>query len=120
MCKPRTGRNPNPPADLRSLKIFLADGKKPRKRKRNAREGATLQKHVHALARKLKSMQATDTAPRGIILYFEGLDCSGKSSTGGLLQQALEEAGYQVRMCQYNRPPTPEQELKPWMDRFDT
>ena len=48
-------------------------------------------------------------APKGVILYFEGLDCSGKSSTGGLVQAALEQAGYQVGMRQYNRPPTAEQ-----------
>jgi len=45
-------------------------------------------------------------APKGVILYFEGLDCSGKSSTGGLVQTALEQAGYDVIMRQYNRPPT--------------
>lgn len=45
-------------------------------------------------------------APKGVILYFEGLDCSGKSSTGGLVQTALEQAGYNVSMRQYNRPPT--------------
>jgi len=48
-------------------------------------------------------------APKGVILYFEGLDCSGKSSTGGLVQAALEQAGYEVGMRQYNRPPTAEQ-----------
>lgn len=47
--------------------------------------------------------------PKGVILYFEGLDCSGKSSTGGLVQAALEQAGYEVGMRQYNRPPTAEQ-----------
>lgn len=120
MCTPRTGRNPQPPTDLKSLKAFLADGKRPRKRRRNERQWRRLQKKVHALARQLSSMKAKDTAPRGIILYFEGLDCSGKSSTGGLLQQALEESGYNVQMRQYNRPPTPEQKQRPWMDRFDT
>lgn len=48
-------------------------------------------------------------APKGVILYFEGLDCSGKSSTGGLVQAALEQGGYEVGMRQYNRPPTAEQ-----------
>lgn len=120
MCSPRTGRKPNPPVDLKSLKVFLVDGKKPRKRKRNEREYRHLQMKVHALARKLKSMRTKDTAPRGIILYFEGLDCSGKSSTGGLLQQALEECGYQVQMRQHNRPPTSEEKQRPWMDRFET
>ena len=120
MCNPRTGRKPQPPTDLKSLKEFLATGKRPRKRKRNARQWKRLQKKVHALARQLTSMKAKDTAPRGIILYFEGLDCSGKSSTGGLLQQTLEESGYTVQMRQYNRPPTAEQKQRPWMDRFDT
>jgi len=58
-------------------------------------------------------------APRGVILYFEGLDCAGKSSTGGLVEQALRGAGYHVEMRQYNRPPTAEQKLRPWMDRFE-
>lgn len=118
MCKPRTGRKPNPPTDLPSLKAFLADGKKPRKRKQNAREYKQLQSRVKRLARQLKSMRQKKIAPRGIILYFEGLDCSGKSSTGGLVQEALEESGYEVRMRQYNRPPTHEQKQRPWMDRF--
>ena len=58
-------------------------------------------------------------APKGVILYFEGLDCSGKSSTGGLVQAALEQSGYEVGMRQYNRPPTAEQRARPWMDRFE-
>ena len=97
----------------------MADGKKPRKRKRNQREYLKLQSKVHGLARQLRSMQKMETAPKGVILYFEGLDCSGKSSTGGLVQQALEEAGYTTRIVQYNRPPTPEEKQRPWMDRFE-
>ena len=54
-----------------------------------------------------KGDESNCTAPRGVILYFEGLDCAGKSSTGGLVEQALGEAGYTVDMRQYNRPPTP-------------
>jgi len=61
----------------------------------------------------------THIAPNGVILYFEGLDCSGKSSTGGLVQAALEQAGYTVGYRQYNRPPTAEQRERPWMDRFE-
>ena len=127
MCKPRTGRSPNPPTDLRSLKAFLADGKRPRKRKKNAREGRQLHRVVEQVARELKAMMALKSrngdaccAPRGVILYFEGLDCSGKSSTGGLVEEALRIAGFDVQMRQYNRPPTEEQKRRPWMDRFET
>ena len=59
--------------------------------------------------KKKVSMGGKCHAPKGVILYFEGLDCSGKSSTGGLVQAALEQSGYQVGMRQYNRPPTAEQ-----------
>jgi polyphosphate kinase 2 (PPK2 family) len=120
MCKPRTGRKPNPPSDHASLKAFLAAGKRPRKRKRNERDYRILQGRVHTLAKQLQALRRKGTAPRGVILYFEGLDCSGKSSTGGLVQQVLEDAGYNVGMRQFNRPPTEEQKLHPWMNRFDT
>lgn len=124
MVKPRTGRSPNPPSDLASLKLFLVDGKKPRTRKKKAREYNQLNQEVTRVAKHLKSMMSHNpdkecSAPKGVILYFEGLDCAGKSSTGGLVQQALQQAGYQVDMRQYNRPPTEEQKRKPWMNRFE-
>ena len=124
LCKPRTGRQPNPPLDLASLKLFLANGKLGRKRRRNNREAKELQKGIASVANELKDMMTAGkngacTAPKGVILYFEGLDCAGKSSTGGLVEQALRDSGYDVGMVQYNRPPTAEQKLKPWMDRFE-
>jgi len=126
MCKPQTGRSPNPPSDLLSLKAFLVDGKPGRTKQKNNREAAELNSAVAKVTRELKSMMAlnkgTDAccAPRGVILYFEGLDCAGKSSTGGLVEQALRDAGYSVEMRQYNVPPTAEEKLRPWMDRFAT
>lgn len=121
MSKVNLGHRPGPPSDPTSLKLFLADGKLRRKRKKNDREYEALQKRVTQVSRRLKQMMTAKNgcvAPRGVILYFEGLDCSGKSSTGGLVQQALEQAGFDVELIQYNRPPTPEQQLRPWMDRF--
>jgi polyphosphate kinase 2 (PPK2 family) len=122
MTKVSAGRNVGPPADLSTLKTFLAAGKRPRKRKKNDREYRQLQAKVKNVAEKLKAMMSTGrhecTAPNGVILYFEGLDCSGKSSTGGLIQQVLEQSGFDVEMCQYNRPTTEEQKKRPWMDRF--
>jgi hypothetical protein len=111
-----------PPTDLPTLKLFLNDGKLSRSRKKNDREFRVLQKDVADVTKKLKSMMAAKeecTAPHGVILYFEGLDCSGKSSTGGLVQQALDDARFNVEMRQYNRPPTEEQKRQPWMERFE-
>jgi len=117
------------PNDLPTLKKFLEAGKRKRKRDRNVREYNQLQKVVTSVAKEILSLmkkekkkQATGGqcyAPKGVILYFEGLDCSGKSSTGGLVQASLEHAGYKVGMRQYNRPPTAEQRARPWMDRFE-
>ena len=66
-------------------------------------------KEILGMMKREKKKQGAVYAPKGVILYFEGLDCSGKSSTGGLVQAALEQAGYTVGMRQYNRPPTAEQ-----------
>jgi polyphosphate kinase 2 (PPK2 family) len=123
MCKPRNGHLLNAPSDLSSLKAFLLEGKRPRTQKKNKREYSQLHSKVLQLSNELQKLQSRRCgchAPRGVILYFEGLDCSGKSSTGGLLEEALRYAGYDVSMRQYNKPPTREQNSRPWMDRFDT
>ena len=114
----KTTRHGGPPRDLPTLKTFLEKGKRGRKQKRNAREYNELQHVVSSVSKEIlrtlkkeKRAKKPDGtwAPKGVILYFEGLDCSGKSSTGGLVQAALEQAGYSVGMRQYNRPPTAEQ-----------
>ena len=121
-------RHGGPPRDLPTLKSFLEAGKRSKKRKQNTREFNELQKVVRSVAREILALMKKEKkmgegghrlAPKGVILYFEGLDCSGKSSTGGLVQAALEQSGYDVGMRQYNRPPTAEQRMRPWMDRFD-
>ncbi|KAL7543313.1 hypothetical protein ACHAXR_012622 [Thalassiosira sp. AJA248-18] len=124
----KTFRQSGVPNDLPTLKKFLEAGKRTKKRRQNTREYNELQKVVTSLAKEIKGLMKKEEknkasgecfAPKGVILYFEGLDCSGKSSTGGLVQAALEQAGYQVGMRQYNRPPTAEQRARPWMDRFE-
>jgi polyphosphate kinase 2 (PPK2 family) len=123
MCKPRSGRILNPPSDLSSLKAFLLEGKRPRTRKKNKREYIQLHSKMLQLSNEIKKLLSNKDgccAPSGVILYFEGLDCSGKSSTGGLLEEALRDAGYDVSTRQYNKPPTREQKMRPWMDRFET
>ncbi len=121
-------RHGGPPRDLPTLKKFLEAGKRRRKQRKNKREFNELQKVVSSVAKEILALMKKEKkrgeggdrlAPKGVILYFEGLDCSGKSSTGGLVQAALEQSGYEVGMRQYNRPPTREQRMRPWMDRFE-
>jgi len=122
MAEARKGNKTGPPTDQPALKSFLQAGKMPKKLKKNDREFKELQRRVSNVAQRLKALMQNKggcICPRGVILYFEGLDCSGKSSTGGLVQQALEQAGFEVEMRQHNRPPTKEQKSQPWMDRFE-
>jgi polyphosphate kinase 2 (PPK2 family) len=148
MCsaKQKTGSSPIPPTDLMSLKQFLAMGKKSKKIKQAAvceRELKELEKQLTAIIKakmaeidhhrgavthdeeaggvsSSSSARLHTMAPPRIIFYFEGLDCVGKSSTGRLVLAALESAGYEVSLRQYNRPATPAQQAQPWMDRFET
>lgn len=120
---PRSKRNPqevksaSPPTDLESLKNFIRSGRQTFKQYRDNSKWKEIQRQVDRMAKLVAKHQRDGKAPTRVILYLEGLDCAGKSSTGGLICQALEECGYHVTTAQHNRPPTAEQRKKPWMDR---
>ena len=107
-----------PPSDLASLKTFIRSGHISKKVRKDKRRWNEIQAEVRKMSNIVQRYQKRGLAPKRVILYLEGLDCSGKSSTGGLICQALETCGYGVRTAQHNRPPTPEQRAKPWMDRI--
>ena len=108
----------SPPKDLLSLKTFIRTGQVPKKKKKSNKQWAQVMKQLDELSKKLIHMEREGIAPNGVIIYMEGLDCAGKSSTGGLIMQALEDAGYDMSSHRYNRPPTVEERTKPWMWRF--
>lgn len=117
-----TGPRDTPPLDKASLEKFLTTGAKKRQQREKKSEDEALQQQVASITKKLQSMMREKNgclAPQGVILYFEGLSCSRKSSTGGLILKALRDAGYQVKNRHYNTPPTEEEKSLPWMNRFD-
>lgn len=107
-----------PPLDLPSLKAFIRMGRLTWKQRRDNHRFKMIQAEVKKMAKIIKQYQAEQKAPRRVILYLEGLDCAGKSSTGMLICQALEQCGYDVKVAQHNRPPTTEQKKYPWMHRI--
>jgi len=115
---PQETKMPSPPTDLASLKAFIRSGIQTYKQKRKNSRWSEIQVEVKKMAKLVAKFQKDGTAPPQVILYLEGLDCAGKSSTGMLIMQALEECGYSVNIAQHNRPPTPEQRKKPWMHRI--
>jgi hypothetical protein len=106
-----------PPRDLQSLKTFIRRGNLPKKQRKDTKRWKNINSRLEKVARIVARFQRAGTAPKRVIVYLEGLDCSAKSSTGGLVCSVLEQCGYAVRTAQHNRPPTPEQQKKPWMDR---
>jgi hypothetical protein len=109
-----------PPTNLETLKAFIRTGHTGRKRRKEKKRWKQVQASVQKIVNSVENYKKKGVAPNGVILYFDGLDCSGKSSTGGLICDALEKSGYTVSMVQYNRPPTEEEKKHPWMDRFAT
>lgn len=120
---PSTGPKHSPPVDAASIKKFLNTGEVDRIRNRNKIHDEYLHEQVAMIAKKLQSMMKSKNgclAPQGVILYLEGLSCSRKSSTGDLILQALNDAGFQVEQRVYKTPPTEEQICQGWMNRFET
>ena len=105
------------PTDLATLKTFIRSGHKPSNIRKDTKRWKQLDAEIKNLSTLVSEYQKKGIAPKRVILYLEGLDCSAKSSTGGLIFSALEGCGYTVRTAQHNRPPSDEQRQKPWMDR---
>jgi hypothetical protein len=105
------------PTDLATLKAFIRSGNKSWKIRKDRKKWKQLDAEIKTLSNQVSKYQKRGVAPKRVILYLEGLDCSAKSSTGGLIFSALEGCGYTVRTAQHNRPPSDLQRQKPWMDR---
>jgi hypothetical protein len=106
------------PANIDRLRAFLAAG-------RNRKERALVREHERELVAQLdritKSLleaRAAGRAPRAIILCVDGLDASGKSSSGKRLLEALVRAGYRPRVEAFKAPSDTERE-RPWLERYD-
>lgn len=106
-----------PPTDLETLKAFIRSGHVPKKVRKDTKRWKQLDAEIKTLSCLVSKHQKQGSAPKKIILYLEGLDCSAKSSTGGLIFSALQDCGYTVRTAQHNKPPSKEQQKKSWMDR---
>jgi hypothetical protein len=114
---PHSAKSPSPPNDLASLKTFIRSGRQAFHQWRDDKRWKQMQVEVKRMAKLVKQYQREGKAPNRVILYLEGLDCAGKSSTGKVICDALEHCGFSVATAQHNKPPTPEQLLRPWMDR---
>lgn len=106
------------PDSLNELKAFLALGMPAAERAKEAAQEAELQAGLDGLSGQLTAMKAAGTAPRGVVVYVAGPDAAGKTSTGGIITQALEAAGYAGRSCSF-KAPSAEERAQHWLKRFE-
>lgn len=111
-------KHPVPPKDLPSLKAFIRSGRPPHKKSRDNSLWQQVHREIENMVNLVHSYQSNGTVPKKVILYLEGLDCAGKSSTGMLICDALSRCGFDVKVAQHNRPPNDQQKQRPWMDRI--
>lgn len=106
------------PTDLAGLKALAALGQSTKKQKKEAARAAEVAQAQAQLTHRLEALAAKGAAPRGIIVYVEGPDGAGKSSTGAIVMKALEEAGYGPR-GEVFKAPTEAERKQHWLKRFE-
>ena len=106
------------PDDLDELKAFLALGMPAAERAEEAAQEAEIAAGLATLSGQLADMRAAGTAPRGVVVYVAGPDAAGKTSTGGIIMQALEAAGYAGRSDSF-KAPSAEERAQHWLKRFE-
>lgn len=106
------------PADLSALKTFMGAGLTPAERASSAEKEQAIEAALAKITARLETMQAQGTAPKGIIVYAEGPDAAGKSSTGGIVMDAFEAGGYRLR-GEVFKAPTAEERQQHWLQRFE-
>lgn len=115
-CKAMSDKNtePSPPMDPMTFKQFLLSGEEPREQRRIKKKTLQVQSEISRVARKLKGMlnKESEFAPRGFIIYLDGIATTNKVLTGDVLGQVLEQAGYAVETEKYN-----ESRTDVWMDK---
>ncbi|MCC7383513.1 MAG: hypothetical protein IT384_16865 [Deltaproteobacteria bacterium] len=105
------------PTDFDSLKAFIEDGKSEKAQEKEAAEDAEIAAQLAGLTLKLESLANSGLAPRGVIVYVDGPDGAGKSSTGAILMRALEDAGYSTGSVSF-KAPTEAERKQHWLQRF--
>lgn len=97
------------PTSLDALKTFVKEGQGEKAKVRDAEREAELEAELDGLTARIRRMRAAGTAPRGVVVYAAGPDAAGKSSTGAIVLDAFEAAGYAPRREVFKGPSKEEQ-----------
>lgn len=105
------------PQTFDQLKGFIDGARSSKVRAKDAMEDAQIQGRLDALTEKLEQLRVAGQAPRSIIVYTDGPDGAGKSSTGAIVLSAITKAGYDTDAVSFKAPTAAEREQH-WLQRF--
>lgn len=105
------------PTTFDQLKGFIEGAKTGKAKAKDAVEDAAVQAQLDVLTARLEALQAEGRAPQNIVVYTDGPDGAGKSSTGAIVLQAIAKAGYSTDAVSFKAPTAAEREQH-WLQRF--
>ncbi len=105
------------PRTFDQLKAFIDGAKSVKAQAAEAAEDAQVTARLDALAARLGVLRAEGRAPARVVVYTDGPDGAGKSSTGAILMQALAKAGYDTDVAIF-KAPTAAERAQHWLQRF--
>ena len=106
------------PTSMEALKAFSARGMTKAKKAKEAAQAAEIDAKLAELTGLLEALQARGAAPESFVVYVAGPDAAGKSSTGGIVLEALEAAGFSTRRETF-KAPTEAEKKQHWLARYD-
>jgi len=92
------------PTHVEGLKRFIALGESKGERAETARRKRHLLERVWHIARKMKAMQDQGTLPKGFVVYFDGPDGAGKSSTAKWIWRIFKRVGIESQFSAFKTP----------------
>jgi polyphosphate kinase 2 (PPK2 family) len=105
------------PTEFEALKRFIEGGQSAKDQAKEAAQDAEVAAALAGLQAQIEALQAQGRAPRAVVVYVDGPDGAGKSSTGAIVMRALEAAGYAPGSVSF-KAPTAEERGQHWLQRF--
>ena len=105
------------PTTFDKLKTFIDSGKSGKAQAKEEAQDAEVAAAVGELKTKLEQLAKQGRAPRAVVVYTDGPDGAGKSSTGTIVLEALAASGYTTDAVSF-KAPTAKERSQHWLQRF--